>query len=109
MKMLPVLFILVVILIILTMNYYAMENGPRWIVKDLPGDRKAVTMPPFGIYIEPDSQNNDQIRKHELCHWQQYERKGLYDFYRDYFKLNAKYDYEDNPMEQECFIAEMGA
>lgn len=103
----PVLMIAAVVLFVWYLDRKAKEADPRWMVMPLPGDRKAVTMPPFGIYIEPDAEDVPEIRKHEMCHWNQYKEKGLVDFYREYFNHKGQHDYENNPMEQACFIAEI--
>lgn len=103
----PVILVLIVIGYIVWLNYRnKTTRDPRWYVMNLPGDRKAVTMPPFGIYIEPDAKNVDEIKKHEQCHWKQYQDKGLIKFYADYFKLKRLHEYSENPMEVECFNAQ---
>ncbi len=106
-RLLPLILILVVVVALFCMNKRSKKTDPKIMMLPLPGDRMAVTMPPFGIYVEPEYKNTDAIIKHEKCHWQQYQDKGLFNFYRDYFRMKANYDYKDNPMEQECFIAEM--
>lgn len=106
-RYLPILLILAAVLYVIYRNKRSMKSDPKFITMPLPGDRKAVTMPPFGIYVEKDVKDNPQVIKHEKCHWDQYQRKGLVDFYKEYIKLKSNHDYNDNPMEQECFIAEM--
>lgn len=107
MKYLPLLLVVAIVAYIVWLNYRnKTTREPKWFVTDLPGDRKAVTMPPFGIYIEPDAQNSAEIVKHEKCHWKQYQQKGLLKFYSDYFKLKKLYEYSENPMETECFAAQ---
>lgn len=44
----------------------------------------AVTLPPFGILICPDSLRNEPLRRHELVHWDQYKRFGTLGFYASY-------------------------
>ncbi len=106
MKYLPLILIVGMILFVILLNKRSIKSGPKFITMPLPGDRKAVTMPPFGIYIEKDVENDEQVIKHEECHWKQYQDKGLFDFYKEYFRHKSNHDYNDNPMEQECFIAE---
>lgn len=107
MKYLPLILVLGIIAYVIWLNYRN-QNGraPKWYTVNLPGNRKAVTMPPFGIYIEPDAKNVAEITRHEQCHWQQYQQKGLVKFYSDYFKLKKLHPYEQNPMEVECFNAQ---
>jgi len=106
-RLLPYLLVLGIVLVIIYLNRRSLKSDPKFIKMNLPGDRKAVTMPPFGVYIEPEHKDDEMVIKHEMCHWQQYQDRGLVDFYRDYFRMKANNDYENNPMEQECFIAEM--
>ena len=106
-RFLPVIVIVGLILYVILLNKSAQKKDPKFITMPLPGNRKAVSMPPFGVYIEKDVENDEKVIKHEKCHWKQYQDKGLIDYYKEYFSLNSKYDYEDNPMEKECFIAEM--
>jgi len=105
-RLLPYLFIIGIVILIIYLNNRSLKRDPKFIKVPLPGDRKAVTMPPFGVYIEPDVAKDPSVIKHEMCHWDQYQDKGLIDFYREYFHLKANNDYQNNPMEQECFIAE---
>lgn len=106
-RFLPIILIVAMVLYIVLKNKKSMNSEPKFITMPLPGDRKAVTMPPFGVYIEKDVENDQAVIKHEKCHWNQYQRKGLIDFYKEYISLKSDHDYNDNPMEQECFIAEM--
>lgn len=106
-RWLPILLIVAIVLYVVFLNKKSIKSDAKFITMPLPGDRKAVTMPPFGVYIEKNVENNEQVIKHEKCHWKQYQKKGLIDYYKDYFHLKANHDYNDNPMEQECFIAEM--
>jgi len=106
-KYLPLMLAVGIVLYVVFLNSSAKNREPKFITMPLPGDRKAVTMPPFGVYIEKDVKDNEQVIKHEKCHWKQYQDKGLINFYKEYIQLKANHDYNDNPMEQECFIAEM--
>ncbi len=107
MKYLPLILVAAIIGYIIWLNFRNKTGrAPKWYTTNLPGDRKAVTMPPFGIYIEPDVKNNEEIKRHEQCHWKQYQEKGLIKFYSDYFKLKKQHQYTENPMEVECFNAQ---
>ena len=37
------------------------------------GKFRAITLPPFGIFIEKSCKNSKNLRLHELCHWAQFE------------------------------------
>lgn len=56
---------------------------------NIPGSQMAVTIPPFGIFIEYDHINDGEgkgsIIAHERVHWLQYKRMGLFKFYYEYF------------------------
>ena len=61
-----------------------------------------ITLPPFGIYILKERIDEAVLRKHELVHWEQYERMGFVKFYATYLYYNLKYGYWHNPMEVEA-------
>ncbi len=66
-------------------------------------DKKdAISVPPFFIYIRKDLRDNEDVIKHEECHWQQYERMGFLKFWSAYFKEQFG-GYEDNELENECY------
>lgn len=67
---------------------------------------RAITLPPFGIYAIPGSENNERLFRHENTHWQQYKRMGLFGFYLTYLWYQIKYGYINNPMEIEARKAE---
>jgi hypothetical protein len=62
----------------------------------------AVTLPPFGIFINIKQRRNLQLLRHELRHWAQYERMGLVRFCIGYMAANIKYGYDHNPFEIEA-------
>lgn len=68
----------------------------------LPSPRRAMTIPPFGIYILKKYQGNDVMLQHEFRHWKQYQNMGLLQFYMGYFSQYMKYGYTSMPMELEC-------
>lgn len=101
------LFLIIVFIVaVVIINGVAIKKDARIITMPLPGDRQAITMPPFGIFVEKEFQNNLIVIKHEECHWRQYQKKGLLNFYADYIKLKRRHSYQDNPMESECFISQ---
>lgn len=72
-------------------------------VNYLPGKIMAMTIPPFGIFIEKkyESEGNQSgsILAHERIHWLQYQELGLWKFYVNYFAGYIKYGRFNAPME----------
>jgi hypothetical protein len=66
------------------------------------GSQIAATIPPFGIFIEEKYKGNKEILRHELVHWQQYQRMGFSTFYLTYFSEYFKYGRINGPMEVEA-------
>lgn len=71
-------------------------------VENIPGNYNAVTIPPAGIFISQDQAGNEALLKHEMIHWQQYQRMGLGPYYFNYFKGLIEHGYDQHPMEQEA-------
>lgn len=67
---------------------------------------RAMTIPPFGIFIKKQYKGNLQILKHDLTHWHQFQRMGFFLFYFRYFfqLLTVGYDYM--PMEIEARMSD---
>jgi hypothetical protein len=63
---------------------------------------RAMTIPPFGIFIKKKYKGNNQILKHDLIHWKQYKRMGLFMFYFRYFIQLIIIGYDTMPMEMEA-------
>ena len=84
-----------------------MKTAPRLIAAYLRWQGyRAITLPPFGIYALPGSENDQHLARHENVHWQQYKRMGAIKFYVVYFWYQLKYGYLNNPMEIEARKAE---
>lgn len=62
----------------------------------------AITLPPFGIFILAERFNEEELRKHESIHWEQYQEMGLIKFYLLYLWYNIRYGYSNNSMEIEA-------
>lgn len=69
---------------------------------DIPGTQIAATIPPFGIFIEKKYKNNKSLLNHEMVHWDQYNRMGVFGFYSTYFSEYLKYGRKYGPMEKEA-------
>jgi hypothetical protein len=77
-------------------------SRPRIIyLKWLPS-AKAITAPPFGIFIRSKYKGVKTILIHEVTHWRQYLRMGLLKFYFNYFIESLKFRYNQMPMEKEA-------
>lgn len=63
---------------------------------------RAMTIPPFGIFVKKEFKGDDQILQHDLIHWQQYKRMGLFLFYFRYFFQLLFIGYDTMPMELEA-------
>jgi hypothetical protein len=71
-------------------------------VDSIPGNFNGITIPPIGIFINKDAMGNEQLLKHELIHWRQYQRMGLGRYYYDYARDYLKVGYDAHPMELEA-------
>lgn len=69
---------------------------------NLPFNHDGMTIPPVGIFIKKDQQQNEALLKHEMVHWQQYQRMGLVPYYLNYFTDMATKGYDAHPMELEA-------
>lgn len=63
---------------------------------------RAMTIPPFGIFIRKQYRDNQKILNHDMVHWGQYKKMGLFKFYFQYFKEFLTYGYDKMPMEMEA-------
>jgi hypothetical protein len=61
-----------------------------------------ITLPPFGIYILKERMSDELLKRHEMVHWEQYQRMGVIGFYVTYLWYNIRYGYWNNPMEIEA-------
>src|SRR5690554_5438176 len=73
------------------------NNSPKvYYKKKLPGGHNGMTLPPFGIFIVENEKNNKNLLEHELVHWRQFQREGLFPFVFNYTKENLKKGYDKN-------------
>jgi hypothetical protein len=70
----------------------------KWILPPFRG----MTIPPFGIFIHTSHKDNPKILEHDLIHWKQYARMGLFLFYFRYFIQLLIIGYDTMPMEMEA-------
>ncbi len=66
------------------------RDAPVFYIPWLPGSLMAFTVPPLGIFIEQDYRGEGSgpgtILAHEKIHWQQFQERGLWGFYIEYWK-----------------------
>lgn len=70
----------------------------KWVIPPF----RAMTIPPFGIFIKAEFKDDKQIINHDLIHWKQYRRMGLFMFYFRYFIQLIIIGYDTMPMEMEA-------
>lgn len=63
---------------------------------------RAMTIPPFGIFVHVNHKGNFRILRHDYIHWLQYRRMGLILFYFRYFCQLLFIGYATMPMELEA-------
>lgn len=90
-----------ILLIIVTLDFFKPE-AVYYIPFDIPGSQMAVTVPPFGIFIEEKHKKDGDILKHEKIHWKQYKEMELFVFYGTYLSEFLKYGRINGPMEIEA-------
>ena len=61
-----------------------------------------ITLPPFGLYILKERMDDELLKRHEMLHWEQYQRMGVIKFCVTYLWYNIRYGYWNNPMEIEA-------
>jgi hypothetical protein len=75
------------------------------IVKSIPGPYTAITLPPFGIFLQESligTPNFDAIVAHEHVHWEQAKQHGIFSYYALYLVHLIRYGYENHPFELEA-------
>jgi hypothetical protein len=70
----------------------------KWVIPPF----RAMTIPPFGIFIKECYKGDNQILIHDMIHWKQYERMGLFLYYFRYLFQIILIGYETMPMEMEA-------
>ncbi len=97
--------ILAFLIIIILLNLYD-EERVLYTPIQIPGSLMAMTIPPFGIIIEEQYENQPDkpgsLIRHEKAHWAQYKKMGLLKFYYNYFIEFIKYGRKKGPMEDEA-------
>jgi hypothetical protein len=89
-------------LTLLVLFFVFKKNKIYYIPFNIPGDQMAATIPPFGTFIESRYKNNKELLRHELIHWNQFNRMGFFRFYSTYLSEYLKYGRKYGPMEIEA-------
>lgn len=89
-------------LTLLVLFFVFKKNKIYYIPFNIPGDQMAATIPPFGTFIESRYKNNKELLRHELIHWDQFNRMGFLGFYHTYISEYLKYGRKYGPMEIEA-------
>jgi hypothetical protein len=92
--------------VILTLNAFKTPHV-FYLPFKLPGTLKASTIPPFGILIHNKYKKEINVvectvLEHEMAHWTQYKRMGLFSFYSNYLKCYLDSGRKDNWMEKDA-------
>jgi len=95
-----ILFFVLVVLIVIVIYSIATKDNPKVFYTKMK-NFNARTIPPMGIFISKGQEQNNNLLKHELIHWEQYQRLGLLGFYYEYFK-GEENGYDLNPLEIEA-------
>ncbi len=77
-------------------------NPKVFYVNHIPGGYNGCIFPPFGVLINKAQKGNEILLKHEMVHWQQYQREGLLPFLFNYWAEHFKVGYDLNPYEIEA-------
>lgn len=97
--------IIIALLVILAIDFIIAQfnSNPKVVVKDkLPFNYNAQTIPPFGIRVQTEDQDNEMLLKHELVHWKQYQATGAIIFHIRYALQSLLFGYDKMPMEIEA-------
>ena len=89
-------------LTLLVLFFIFKKNKIYYIPFNIPGDQMAATIPPFGTFIESRYKNNKELLRHELIHWDKFNRMGFLMFYCTYISEYLKYGRKYGPMEIEA-------
>lgn len=79
------------------------NNNPKiYFKKKMKGNYNGRTIPPFGIWIVESQKDNQELINHELIHWKQYQRLGLFNYYKEFQDQLQKFGYDKAPLEIEA-------
>ena len=83
------------------------NNNPRVFYFDnLPGNYNGFIVPMIGIFIKSAEKQNKVLHNHEMIHWNQYQKLGLFQFGIEYLYHAINIGYDKNPFEIEARVDE---
>lgn len=98
--------IVLVIFLAIFSSYRIKKEARVTYIDSLPGRIMAMTLPPFGIFIEEkyidEGDAPGSILAHERIHWLQYQKRGLYGFYGKYLSDWIRHGRLYNELEQDA-------
>lgn len=100
-------FLLIICLVLLVLLNIFKRPNVIYLPFNIPGNQMAATIPPMAIFIESKykTEKKDEkcsLIKHEMIHWEQYRRMGLFSFYYNYLKLYFAKGRINNWMEEQA-------
>jgi hypothetical protein len=94
---------MLIIFVIVLLPIICFNNKKIYYVEYLPFNFKGMTIPPIGIFINEKYKNekdkSGSLLRHETIHWLQYEKLGVFNFYKTYFIEYYRHGYKNNKLE----------
>lgn len=87
-------------------SFLRTKPAKLYVVDWLPYGYNAMTVPPVGVFVLKEHQNNLALLTHENVHWSQYQRMGVLKFYYQYAHEKSRHGYDRMPMEIEARVNE---
>ncbi|KAB8153392.1 hypothetical protein EZY14_009170 [Kordia sp. TARA_039_SRF] len=78
------------------------KEPPVYYTERIVGGFNGITIPPFGIFIKESERENQMLLDHEIVHWNQYQREGLFNFLKNYYAEHRENGYDNNSYEIEA-------
>jgi hypothetical protein len=104
--------VLIPSIVVLTLFFLDLIKSPVviYLPFNLPNELMASTIPPIGIFIVSEKDKDDGVHctllQHELEHWDQYTRMGLFSFYynyvNEYFTSGRKINWMEKEARRNC-------
>ncbi len=90
-----------ILLLLLIYSFIKRKGSPKIYLVSGPGGRgfNAITLPPFGIFLDKNRTQPPNVILHESTHWKQYQEQGLLGFYLGYLANSIIHGYSHNPYE----------
>jgi len=100
-------FIILSLVIMINSLFQRKNDTPRiFYKKSLPFGFNGFVIPSVGVFIKEEHKDSEALLLHELVHWKQYQREGLFRFLFNYNLATLKHGYDGNPYEIEARFEE---